>query len=1060
MTVKTLGFDIGISSIGWALVEGQIEEDGIKLRKILDSGVRIFRVAENPKDGKSLATPRREARGARRRNDRRKRRILEIKRYLCESLKIPLEEMLVEEKHPLLFQANRNFTSPWELRAQGLERCLNARELARVILHIAKRRGYDDITYGIEEKDDNGKIKKAIKANQKLLQEKNFKTIGEMMYKLYYQKPREGFSGQMDNVRNKNKKDAKENKADYKRCIGRSELRSELEILLMTQKELGNAYITDDFKQKILGNPDAKTKKEQEGIVFFQRSLKSFEDKIGKCQFFKDNNRACKSSPSAEEFVAITKIINMLLNITNKTGIVWENKQEIIEKILQEAQKNKALKYKHLRKILELPQNFIFKDLDYSKADKAEDKEFLELEATYQLKKANSHLSITRQDKIAEILGEEKDWAKIESKLKKADFTTQEINHIKQANLKFSTHINLSLKALYCIIPIMKEGKRYDEAVTILQERGIFPKITAQKTNLLPPLKDIAKEDSYFDILNPVVNRALSEFRKVVNAIIEKHGAVHFCNIELTREVGKSFKERNEQTKIQNENQKINQEALNVLRSYGLSENAKNILKCKLWILQGEQCLYSGEKITLEHLRDETSLDIDHIFPLSRSLDDSQGNKILCFKRENAQKSNKTPYEYLAGSEEKWQRYITRVFATRFDKHKKQRLISKNFKDRNIGDRADFLARNLVDTGYIARVVSRYIDGYLEFLPLESRKRRVRIVSGSLTSALRAYWGISAKDRDHHIHHAQDAIIISCINDSTIQKYSQYLKEKELGFKDSKQKVVALSQADYMTKLTLRYPMEDFKNQIDESIARIFVSHASSRKVTGALHKETAYGKNEVLIPLKERMQKAQAKGFKYKEGIKSLEYSCAEQMELALNLGKIREVNGALVKNGEMVRVDVFRGKKGFYAVPIYTFDFALGKLPNKAIVQGKKDGMLKDWIEMDANYEFCFSLFKNDYVKIQTKEMQNPVIAIYTATDSSTSNMSFMHHSKFAFASEDEKDFFKDKKEDKMLFSRTGCGIQGLVVFEKMQVSPLGEIKECKPSKRQDIALKKHKK
>lgn len=1038
MIVRTLGFDIGISSIGWALVEGQMQDDKIKLERIVDSGVRIFRVAENPKDGKSLALPRRNARSARRRNARRRNRILEIKRYLSKTLDIPFKEIFEEKKLPSIFQTSKNFISPWELRAQGLYRCLDARELTRVILHIAKRRGYDDITYGLEDKE-GGKLKGAIQTNQKILQEKNFKTIGEMMYESYYQKPRVGITGQMDNVRNKNQKDkdGKKSIVDYKRCIGRSELRAELEMLLNTQKELGSAYITDDFKKMILGDQNANNKREQEGMVFFQRPLKSFEDKIGKCQFFKDSNRACKFSPSAEEFVAVTKIINTLLNISNKTGIIWENKQEIIEQILQEASNKKTLTYKHLRKILELPQSFTFKDLDYSKADKSENVAFLELKATYQLKKANPHLLQIKQDKIAEILGEEKDWARIESKLKKQNLTTQEIHNIKQANLKFSKHINLSLMALYQILPIMKEGKRYDEAVAILQEKDIFPKITSQKTNLLPPLKDIAKEDSYFDISNPVVNRALSEFRKVINAIIEKYGAVHFCNIELTREVGKKYAERDKEAKQQKENQIINQEALNVLRSYGLSENAKNILKCKLWILQGEQCLYSGDKITQEHLRDEASLDIDHFFPLSRSLDNSQGNKILCFKRENAQKGNKTPYEYLADNTDKWEKYIARVFATRFDKHKKQRLISKNFKDRNIGDRAEFLARNLVDTGYIARVVSCYIDKYLEFLPFEGRKRRVRIVSGSLTSALRAYWGISAKDREHHIHHAQDAIIIACINDSTIQKYSQYLKEKELGYKDSRHKANSLNQADYVTKLALCYPIEDFKNKIADSIAKIFVSHASSHKITGALHQETI------------RKRESYYKSFGGEEGVKK-----------AIAFGKVREVNGGLVDNGEMVRVDVFRGKKGFYAVPIYTFDFALGKLPNKAIVKTPSGEVLKDWIEMDENYEFCFSLFKNDYVKIQTKEMQNPVIVVYIATDSANSSMSFMHHSGFAFASEDEKSFFIGKKEDKILFSRTNCGIQRLVVFEKMQVSPLGEIKVCKPSKRQEIALKRHKK
>ncbi|RDU74365.1 hypothetical protein CQA57_01225 [Helicobacter anseris] len=104
MIVRTLGFDIGISSIGWALVEGQMQDDKIKLERIADSGVRIFRVAENPKDGKSLALPRRNARSARRRNARRRNRILEIKKYLCKTLEISPKEMFGDISLPPLFQ--------------------------------------------------------------------------------------------------------------------------------------------------------------------------------------------------------------------------------------------------------------------------------------------------------------------------------------------------------------------------------------------------------------------------------------------------------------------------------------------------------------------------------------------------------------------------------------------------------------------------------------------------------------------------------------------------------------------------------------------------------------------------------------------------------------------------------------------------------------------------------------------------------------------------------------------------------------------------------------------
>lgn len=1076
--IRTLGIDIGIASIGWAVIEGEMENGNLELKKIVKSGVRIFKTAENPKDGKSLALPRREARSSRRRNARKRGRILQVKTYLSKTLKIPLEEMLGGEKLSPMFQTSRDFISPWELRSEALCRCLAPRELARVILHIAKRRGYDDITYGLDDKE-GGKVIKAIQENQAMLVQKGYKTIGEMMYQSYYQKPREGVVGQMESVRNQD--------GDYKRCVGRSELREELEIILDTQKKLGNPYINDEFKKTLLGDKSAIKKKEAEGLVFFQRPLKSFEDKIGKCQFFNDENRSCKDSPSAEKFVVLTKIINTLANITNTCGILWEDKKSIISQIFTKAMEKKSgVSYADLRKILNLPQTFAFKELDYSK-DKVENTKFFELKSTHELLKANPNLSIQRQDKIAEILGEEKNWERIQAKLEKEKFSSEEIARIKEANLKFSKHINLSLKALYFLLPLMEEGKRYDEAVEILQKQGDLPIKKSEKSHLLPSLQEIAKEDSYFDIANPVVNRALSEFRKVVNALIEQYGGFHFFNIELTRQVGRSFLERTKIKKEQESNKDLNLQALSLVKEYGLSENAKNILKLKLWILQGERCIYSGKKITRELLRDETSLDIDHIFPLSRSLDDSQANKVLCLKSENAQKKNRTPYEYLGGDETKWQEFVARVFSTKFDKNKKGRLISKNFKDRNVGERAEFLARNLVDTGYISRVVSRYVEENLEFLPLEGRVRRVRIVSGSLTTAMRAYWGISGKSREHHLHHAQDAIIISCINDSTIQKFSKYLKDKELSYKDSEYKVQQLNEAEYKTKLALRYPMKDFSKNISESISEIFVSHAPSHKVTGALHEETIESHKNYKQYLnrkyktyvgdqqkkkKDFLSKIEWKKKIYEDDIKKSGESIdmtewlrqkeevwKEENKMSLKNHTLRLVNGGLAKNETMPRVDVFRSKdKGkFYAVPIYTYDFALGILPNKAIV-AKDKGKTREWLEMDESYEFCFSLFKNDYVKIQAKGMQNPVIAIYTGTGVATASMNFSHHSGYEFASEDERAFFTDvdKKTQASLFSRTNCGIQNLKIFQKVQVSPLGEIKECKPSKRQAIRLK----
>lgn len=86
----TLGLDIGISSVGWAVLQNMSDGEPFKIE---DLGVRIFEKAEQPKTGASLALSRREARGARRRLRRRRHRKERVKALLQETGCIDREEL-------------------------------------------------------------------------------------------------------------------------------------------------------------------------------------------------------------------------------------------------------------------------------------------------------------------------------------------------------------------------------------------------------------------------------------------------------------------------------------------------------------------------------------------------------------------------------------------------------------------------------------------------------------------------------------------------------------------------------------------------------------------------------------------------------------------------------------------------------------------------------------------------------------------------------------------------------------------------------------------------------
>mgnify|MGYP007038486100 FL=1 len=183
--------------------------------------------------------------------------------------------------------------------------------------------------------------------------------------------------------------------------------------------------------------------------------------------------------------------------------------------------------------------------------------------------------------------------------------------------------------------------------------------------------------------------------------------------------------------------------------------------------------------------------------------------------------------------------------------------------------------------------------------------------------------------------------------------------------------------------------------------------------------------------------------------------YGGEEGVKRAINLGKIRQIGSKVADNGSMVRTDIFRHKSSgkFYGVPIYTMDYALGKLPNKAVVGGKdKAGVIKEWLEMDENYEFCFSLFKDDLLLVQKKEMSKAEVCYFAGFDSSGGRIQIEKHDNlFINLNPDEAVLFNEVEKQ-----QGRIGIQNLEIFEKWQVSPLGKVKKAEFKKRENISLK----
>jgi len=969
MSKLVLGLDLGITSIGWALVD----TDSIN-SKIIDSGVRIFTIAEHPKDGKSLALPRREARSARRTTKRKAQKLRAVKKLLIQN------KVITEEELEHLFIGNKKQKDVWDLRKDALYRKLDNKELSRIMIHLAKHRGYFSNRKSEEPSDSEGKaVLSGISHNQKTLQKEIYLTIGEYI---------------STKVKKRNGKDS-EGRLNYENSVARSMLIDEISIIFDKQKVFGNEIISDELLQVY------------KETAFEQRPLKSVSEMVANCPFETNEKRASKSSYSFELFRVLQKLKNIRL-------ITFDDEKELsieqVHQAINKAKNTNKFSYKTLKTFFSLDKSVQFKGLRYFdshgellKKD-PETEKLVDFSAFIKMKKIIQEAdnvywdeienNISLLDDIAKILTTEKDDNESIKQLKKIIKSEKICEAL--ISLSFSKFGHLSTKAIRKIIPFLEEGLDYDKACEKAgyDFKAIFK---GDKTLILPPL---SKQEN-LEMTNPVVKRAIAQMRLVYNAIARKYGEIDAVHVEFTRDIKKSHKDRNDIKKLQDEFKGLKEVAReNAIEILGKEPNAKELLKFRLWLEQDRQCIYTGDYINPFDLSDPYATEVDHVLPYSRSLDDSLNNKVLCFTKENQEKGNKTPFEYFGGDNEseKWKTFYGRIEGLKkLRRAKKSRLQKLNFDENSENS---FKDRNKNDTSYISKFVKNYIEAHIEFKK-SNDKRHVFTMNGMLTSQLRYKWGVGDKNRDNHLHHAEDAIILAFSTQSQVQKLSTVSAQREgLIYKTKEEKA---------KQLKFEAPIENFHEVVKDSINDIFVSQMPRRKIGGAAHKATAYS-NKDFSHTKENGKVEYLKGGSVRNNVK---------------------IKHGIALNDSMPRVDLFQNIKTrkYYLVPIYVSDFVKDNLPDKAIVAGSKP-----WIEMDEEYEFKFSFYKSDLIEIKTKKTATKesvqFLGYYDSTHSGTANLTIKLHDGS---------------------SEYSTGSQNLVFIKKYQVDTLGNYVEVKQEKRQ---------
>ncbi len=1039
MSKRILGLDIGIASCGWGIIDidGSIPKDG----RIVAAGVRCFDapLVDKTKEPKSAA--RRRARGQRRVIRRRRQRMNKVRQLLHENGILPNRGADALAEAAIRVSAGKQAppVTPWTLRAAVHERKLSADELAIVLGHIARHRGFKSNSKAqgnANAADETSKMKKAMEATRESLAQ--YRSFGDML---------------ANDPKFAERKRNRE--GDYSHTAKRSDLDDEVRAIFSSQRRFGNPAATETLQETF------------RDIAFSQRPLQDSEDLVGNCPFEAGEKRTARRAPSFELFRYLSRLNNLEI-------IVGRTARKLTEDELAIAAANfgatKTITFKALRKLLDIDPNARFSAPEKDKGGRDLDVAARTGGAAFGTKTlldslgAGAWKSLAKTpeklDRIAEILSFREDLGRIREGLAEIGLDALIINKLADdaANGVFKDFTRAAhISALACrhIIPGLKEGLVYSDACArIGYDHAARATISIDQIN------------------SPVTRKAFTESIKQVRAIEREYGPIDIVHIELARAVGKSADERKRMTdglETRTADKKRRREEAEEILGQKVTDD--ELLRYELAKEQQFKCIYSGDAIAPNGFAaDDMRYQVDHILPWSRFGDDSFLNKTLCTTKANQEKRGQTPFEWFDASKEEkeWAEFTARVEGLVEVKGRKKR----NYLLRNAADIEEkFKQRNLTDTQWIARILAEELKRQFPPRPeMQSRdgkdERRVFARPGAITSKLRRAWGLEALKKldgeriEDDRHHAVDALVLAATTESLLQSIT-----KEVQKRDSE------GRADDIYHVSQPWP--GFRMDVTRVIyggdhdAGVFVSRAERRRARGKAHDATikqireidgnrlVYERKDVmklkesdldLIPVPApygniadpkklrdelvetlRAWLALPPPERKKNPPRSPKGDIIRKVRVATKDKVAVEVNGGTVDRGDMARVDVFRkqnkkGKWEYYVVPIYPHQIAtMAAPPNRAVNAGKPE---EQWAVIDDSFDFMFSISIHDYLEV-IKSNGEVIDGYFKGLDSEGGKVALAAHQNL-----------DDKKR--------GIGTRTLSSFKKYKIDRLGRKSE----------------
>ena len=815
-----LGIDLGAKSIGWAVMACDVDEAGrLEPSGLLNAGSRCFEagVDGNLDQGKdeARAVTRRIQRGMRRQLYRRAQRLRRTLRALTDCGLLPgAVASPVEARHKYLTLLDQRLTelmiadgernsgvydSPiYQIRRRCLDGTRSLEEIGRAIFHLSQRRGFKSNRKDGTNAVEKGLVQADIATLRKKIESANARTLGEYFSTL---DPHDPISKRIRN-----------------RWTARSMYEAEFVQIWAAQAVHHPLVMTYDAMKKIYL------------AIFYQRPLKSSADLIGFCNLEPHHRRAPMGCLLFQRFRIVDKINDLRWNDENNTlcgpmSFDDPRRGALIEQLDAEGD----MTLSNLKKLLGLRKM----TLEEGAAKSVPGNRTVARLQPVLLEHWNQWTTGQREMLVNELISD-MDQSKWEKRLVEFWRLPREVAE-KVADIGLQQgYGSLSRRAMRRLLVEMEAGVPFATARKKLygdvdKGRAALAKLPGV---LMPDTRRFLGK-----INNPAVVRALTELRKVVNAIVLKFGKPVRIRIELARDIRNTRKQRQNMT----ENIKTRTAEREDYRK-SMAEKLPGIFggrdpyrsDIEKWALAEEcnwVCPYTGRCITPELLFGaHAEFDVEHIIPRSRRPDDSFGNKTLCENNANRAKGSQTPFEAYRGTAG-WDEIIGRV--KRFQgggARSKLRLFEVEIIDEG------FTHRDLNDTRYASRLAKDYL-GLLYGGPNgtdEAGTQCVQACCGQITATLRNEWGLNKilgpdgeKNREDHRHHAVDAIVIALAGPRAIQ-------------------LLATAAGNAAMEGRYRYarlgePWADYRRNIEEVIGRVVVSHRVNHTLSGALHEGTNF---------------------------------------------------------------------------------------------------------------------------------------------------------------------------------------------------------------------------